>query len=134
MTLIEHPKPNRVQRHRTRGWRKPQGAIIVDRTTRYGNPWPVDTSADPARGHTVAVDAYRRWLRGDGPDLQIRGRRVYDRRWILAHIRELAGHQLCCACPPEMACHADVLAQLASEHQGADAPIMAKESMKGVIR
>jgi hypothetical protein len=30
--------PERIQRHRTRGWRMPEGAIYVGRPTMFGNP------------------------------------------------------------------------------------------------
>lgn len=114
MTTTEHPKPPRVQRQRTRAWRKPAAAVIVDRTTRYGNPWPVPTGSDASRRHAVAVDAYRRWLSGEHPDTQTRGLRVDDRRWILAHVHELAGRPLCWTCPPEMSCHADAFTRLSN--------------------
>lgn len=29
--------PKRIQRKRIKGWRKPIGAVIVDRTTNWGN-------------------------------------------------------------------------------------------------
>lgn len=31
--------PDRIQRKRAEGWRKPEGAVIVDRSTRWGNPF-----------------------------------------------------------------------------------------------
>lgn len=34
-------KPKRIQRKRSKGWRKPENAIIIDRTSRYGNPFKV---------------------------------------------------------------------------------------------
>lgn len=34
--------PQRIQRRRVRGWRKPDGCVIVDRTSRYGNPYKVE--------------------------------------------------------------------------------------------
>jgi hypothetical protein len=33
--------PRRIQLHRTKGWRKPPGAVIVARPTRRGNPYNV---------------------------------------------------------------------------------------------
>ena len=40
--------PQRIQRHRRKGWRKPEGAVIVDRTSRYGNPYRVGVDAHAA--------------------------------------------------------------------------------------
>lgn len=31
-------QPRRIQRHRTKGWRMPEGAIYVGRPTKWGNP------------------------------------------------------------------------------------------------
>jgi hypothetical protein len=33
--------PQRIQLRRTKGWRKPEGAIVVSRPTRWGNPYTV---------------------------------------------------------------------------------------------
>lgn len=33
--------PKRIQRKRTKGWRPPENAVCVDRTSRYGNPHTV---------------------------------------------------------------------------------------------
>lgn len=103
--------PKRIQRRRTKGWSKPDNAVIVDRTSRFGNPfrigWPGITS------RTQGIAAYRQWLAGTGPQ-------VYhfpvalDRRWVREHLHELAGRDLCCPCPPGEPCHADVLLELAN--------------------
>ena len=36
-----HSAPKRIQRHRTKGWRMPEGAIYVGRPTIWGNPYRV---------------------------------------------------------------------------------------------
>ncbi len=52
--------PKRIQLSRARGWRMPPGAVKVDRSTRFGNPYRVGVEArDPAH----AVELYRDWLR-----------------------------------------------------------------------
>jgi hypothetical protein len=56
--------PQRIQRKRTAGWRKPAGAVCVTRPSVYGNPFKV---AVPYCGPTIrqantaaeAVDAFR---------------------------------------------------------------------------
>ena len=47
------------------------------------------------------------------------------RRWLLSRSdlvekarRELAGHDLCCWCDPEQACHADTLIEVANSRPG----------------
>lgn len=39
--------PKRIQLQRVKGWRKPEGAIVVSRPTRWGNPF---VYRDPSRG------------------------------------------------------------------------------------
>jgi len=47
MTASAACVPRRLQRRRTRGWRKPAGSVIVDRTSRWGNPFAVGRPAGP---------------------------------------------------------------------------------------
>jgi hypothetical protein len=41
--------PQRIQLHRTGGWRKPEGAIVVARPNRWGNPYAYRTHTALAR-------------------------------------------------------------------------------------
>lgn len=123
--------PARIQRRRTKGWRKPDGAVIVDRTSAFGNPFRVDgpwvvapdgaawQRGDGAGARRHAVVRYRRWLNGIGPDVYTTGRRTYDRSALLAALPELAGRDLVCPCPAPLPgepdhCHATVLLELAN--------------------
>jgi hypothetical protein len=89
-------QPSRVQLRRTKGWKKPDGAISVARPHEWGNPFKVGVHAVDA---TEAVQLYRRWLPGTR---------------LLYQISELSGHDLMCFCPLDQACHADVLLELAN--------------------
>ncbi|MFI5615394.1 DUF4326 domain-containing protein [Amycolatopsis sp. NPDC051903] len=82
-------RPTRVCRQRTRGWRKPPGAAIIDRNHSLGNPFTVAAalaagdvdSADEAP--MVCREQYRRWITGavpNQPDVLGCGRRTVDRR------------------------------------------------------
>ncbi|WP_239029233.1 DUF4326 domain-containing protein [Pseudonocardia acidicola] len=89
-------RPRRIQLRRTKGWRKPAGAIVVARPGRWGNPFSV-----VELGRAEAIAAHRRWL--------------LSRPELLAAVRrELAGHDLACWCPLTEACHADTLIELAN--------------------
>jgi hypothetical protein len=88
--------PKRVQQQRTKGWRKPDGAISVARPHKWGNPFKVGVHAVDA---AEAVRLYRQWL----PDTDL-----YQR------LSELAGHDLMCFCPLDRPCHADVLLELSN--------------------
>lgn len=107
--------PERIQRKRTKGWRKPDGAIVVSRPAKWGNPYRVS----PGLTAQGAVWRYR-----DLIDLAARGVVVAELRgvdpWtdsdILATIRrELRGHDLVCWCPLDQPCHADVLLAIANQ-------------------
>lgn len=122
--------PQRIQLRRRRGWRKPAGAIVVARPSRWGNPFRVwyhngwqacwyrreqrllvpfpVLCRDEPDARAVAVDAYRHAMR-DGWE----GLPTAD------DIREhLAGHDLACWCPDDV-CHATVLLAVAN---GLDLP------------
>ncbi|GAB3251765.1 DUF4326 domain-containing protein [Kineosporia babensis] len=100
--------PERIQRRRVRGWRLPANATIVDRTSRWGNPFRVsDLTAwgvPAGRARAEAVKRFGDWLDGtDWHDVE-EGRRMF----ILNNIHELAGRDLACTCPlDELPCHAN---------------------------
>jgi len=89
--------PIRRQRSRHKGARLPEGAIVVTRPTKWGNPHPLEL------GRAQAVRRYRHDL--------FAGRlrvTVEDVK------RELRGHDLACYCPLDEPCHADVLLRIAN--------------------
>jgi hypothetical protein len=117
---MDESAPARIQRLRTKGWRMPPGAVYVRRPTRWGNRWRAeavdgvgwcctDTSTslivqarDAADAHDLAVAHYRAWIKEDTTGLADAAR------------AELRGKPLCCYCPPHLACHADVLIEIAN--------------------
>ncbi|WP_051777653.1 DUF4326 domain-containing protein [Streptomyces violaceorubidus] len=125
--------PQRVQRKRSPGWRA-GAALIVDRSSRYGNPWRIiddhillhpDGITQPfgssEEARAAASSHYRAWLHGTGPDTWKVGRKTFDRRRVLADLWRLKDRDLACTCPlPEVGrpdfCHASVL------HEYADHP------------
>lgn len=105
--------PERIRLRRAAGWRKPPGAVVVARPSRWGNPFPLeevraehpDLPDHELRG--IAVGRFRAMVEGDAD-----GRGGYP---ALADIRaELAGRDLACWCPLDGPCHADVLLALAN--------------------
>jgi hypothetical protein len=88
----------RIQLRRIRGWRKPAGAVVVSRPSKWGNPFRVGVDGDAA----WCAAAYRRAL--------LAGELVVTLEDVR---RELAGRDLACWCPPGAPCHADVLLALA---------------------
>lgn len=99
--------PERIQRQRTKGWRKPAAVVNVCRPCDWSNPFRVGDALDlgPARGivtitQQLAVELFRAWVFENGWEDQIRN--------------ELHGQDLMCWCPPWEPCHADVLLELAN--------------------
>lgn len=110
--------PERIQLRRTKGWRKPEGAIVVARPSRWGNPFTIAMAIEAGYDNPrrACVSHYRAWLEmhpyyNDAYDAD---RTTFDRTWIHEHIGELRGHDLACWCSLDQPCHADVLLELAN--------------------
>lgn len=130
--------PKRLQRSRKRGWRKPENAVIVDRTSRWGNPFKLV-------GDQIYINASHRrkildpwvWLcLGDEEKLlslykmvvtgaaeKVDFRVVVDSLDDISHwvehfqkqdLSELKGKDLICFCALDKPCHADVLIEVVS--------------------
>lgn len=109
--------PQRIQLRRVRGWRMPENTVKVDRSTRWGNPWPVGEwgplgrKAPDAEG---AVGLFRAMLE----DPEMRAAAGYP-----ADLSPLRGLHLACWCPlpapgrPDH-CHAAVLLVVANAPTG----------------
>lgn len=95
--------PHRIRLSRAAGWRKPEGAVVVARPTKWGNP---HLSHDQVT-RAVAVQQYRETLQ-QRPDLLRMAR------------AELRGRDLACWCPLDQPCHADVLLEYANDPATAD--------------
>ncbi|MFI5736115.1 DUF4326 domain-containing protein [Kribbella sp. NPDC051587] len=116
-------RPTRIQQRPTPGWATPEGSVMVDRSSRWGNPFRTDdllgegAASTQAEARTVAVHRFGRWLDGEGPDEYAVGtHRSVSRSWMRAHLEELIGKVLVCTCPmDEFPCHADELARRAAE-------------------
>lgn len=120
--------PERVQLRRTKGWRKPEGAIVVSRPGLYGNPFRVGTVVDVYRysddgwvrveveDRAVARDLYREWLTTPPEIVRAGGwfSREHHHIRTLLDLGELRGRDLACWCPAGEPCHADVLLEIAN--------------------
>lgn len=115
-------EPKRIQLRRTKGWRKPEGAIVVARPTVWGNSW---TARDIGELYGVGIVAGRamaaakfadEWSVVLSSDNDIRHRLGYPESAHIVDIivDQLGGHDLACWCPLDQPCHADVLLDLAN--------------------
>lgn len=96
-------EPTRVQLSRRKGWRMPENTLKVDRTTRWGNPFPIGKEGPLGR---VAPDAagavgfFEDMLR----DPEMRQAAGYP-----SDLSPLRGKSLACWCRMGTPCHADTL-------------------------
>lgn len=93
--------PFRVQRRRTKGWRKPENTVCVDRTTKWGNPFKADWP-EGGKDRAWAASAFRGYYHD-------------DTEYRAAAARELRGKNLACFCSLDGPCHADVLLEWAND-------------------
>ena len=77
----------------------PANTVKVDRSTKWGNPWPIAQSG----GCEAAIAKFKAWLYS----LDIA--EIYNYRYALQ------GKNLACWCPLDKPCHADVLLELANK-------------------
>ena len=95
--------PNRIQLKRTKGWRKPDGAVVVSRPSKWGNPFSAANIPDKRYAQQLAVNRYAQWLFVTKDGSKIRKEAL-----------GLRGKDLCCWCKPWFPCHADVLLKIAN--------------------
>ncbi len=89
----------------------PPDAILVDRTTKWGNPFKIGETYIATNPQAIffnitreqSIQLYGAWL-SNRPNGQV----------ILKDIKELEGTDLVCWCAP-LPCHADILLELANK-------------------
>lgn len=119
-------RPRRIQLRRTRGWRKPEGVVVVSRPSRWGNPYRVER-VGPVwnvlhEGRTLAACDSLRQARVEAVQLFERdlastlsgsdGHAAEDA--LRERLAALAGREVACWCPVGEPCHGDVLLTLAN--------------------
>ena len=126
--------PRRVQISRQRGSRMEPGAVKVDRSTRWGNPYIVREERDLQRRRVFVVRGVPR----AGSIIECGAFEVEEKARAAAVLlfeaalrnpgglvrfteedvrRELRGRVLACWCDPLERCHADVLLRIANEDE-----------------
>lgn len=114
----------RIRLSRQKGWRKPEGVVVVARPTRWGNPYAIDRWGRERAIRLFDATAHGVWdpsLLAGCDDEQVAVARGEHDAWLGrlgAHPLELiprvlGGHDLACWCRLDQACHADVLLRIA---------------------
>lgn len=109
--------PERVQLKRTKGWRMPEGAVKVDRTTIYGNPYRA--GGEYIERYTASYRAVYSKVRDQAHAVELFRRDISRRYWGSldfgpTDVARLRGKDLACWCRPGEPCHADVLLEFAN--------------------
>jgi hypothetical protein len=109
--------PERFQLSRVKAYRKPHGAIVVARPSRWGNPWKAG-APHPVHGWPMSRD--------EAAEVFGMAAGAADRRgmWVpclpdsypsVEEIRaELRGKDVACWCPLSVSCHGDHLLAVAA--------------------
>lgn len=125
--------PKRIQLRRTKGWRKPDGAIVVSRPSKWGNPFRVgskliegtpmeylriveDTAAKMGilkYDHVLAAGEAVALFRVIA-EREFRLHREY-RGELGWNPEDLRGRDLVCYCGLDRPCHADILLEMANQ-------------------
>lgn len=104
--------PQRIQRRRAKGWRKPENTVSVTRPGPFGNPFVV--GVDGSAGKCVELFAA---LMAGYVALTCKATiqaQEDARRRILKNLHKLRGKNLMCYCAIGKPCHADVLLAIAN--------------------
>jgi len=137
--------PYRVQLSRKKGWRKPENTVVVARPSKWGNPFTIGSFKQVRGGRrefsvnlmlgaqpyiqfehnarTIAVEEFRRLMALPRPiDPRDLPWWLIERQTVMIdNLNTLRGKNLACWCPltdadgNRVACHADVLLEIANE-------------------
>lgn len=102
-------RPIRVQLSRSKGWRMPVNTVKVDRSTKWGNPFPIKSVPEYLSPAAWVVLQYGYWI--DGLDHFEGKPKPPTHDEIRAALR---GKNLACWCPIGSPCHADILLRIAN--------------------
>lgn len=122
----------RIQLRRVKGWRLPAGALKVDRTTRWGNPFVVGVHGNAARCVELFARLCCGWFTISVDVACVRKQKAFMEH-LKAHRQELQGKALACWCRLDAPCHADVLRRVGSGNRMgmSELPSLRSEALVG---
>ena len=128
--------PKRIQLSRRKGYRKPAGAVVVSRPSKWGNPFKPSTLFgdvpaillhtinihNPHTGREIGIDVclqlYRAWVQREYTNGNLDLSNLHGKDlacWCKLCEQHADGKPLGVDCPDCQPCHADVLLRLANE-------------------
>jgi hypothetical protein len=108
--------PIRIQRKRTKGWKKPENTVYVGRGTKYGNPFIVGTEVHQMWFKIFhGIDVLKYFVR-EYPINTEDAVYLYE-KYVLPglDVSRLKDKNLMCFCPLDNPCHVDPLIKKANE-------------------
>lgn len=114
--------PQRIQLRRTKGCRKPKGAVVVARPTKWGNPFRAGEVVTVPEWYVIGFPSQVPYASTTSVECRsvehsVALFRVYAINRLVSGpewLSELRGKDLCCWCGLDKKCHADVLLELAN--------------------
>lgn len=116
--------PKRIQLRRTKGWRKPEGTIVVARPSKWGNPYRIEKR--DGTHPWVVMSSFKDHILGaheTKAEAAAQAVEVYELQTGVMGVYELdlndvratlGGRDLACWCPLDQPCHADWLLTIAN--------------------
>ena len=137
--MLAEGNSTRVQRERTKGWKMPENTVYVGRPSKWGNPFKI--VADTIYINVFHRRSYDKWtflcdgknidyvvwlysllFRNDEQWLNYESLfknhldfKYWQNHFSKLDISELKGKNLACFCPQNLACHVDILLEIANQ-------------------
>jgi len=107
----------RIQLRRTKGWRMPPNTMIVDRRTKWGNPFKVGVVVTDEKIFEDTMFGEVDEILINNTEEAVESYEILIKELIELEkldLSEITGKNLACWCGLDKPCHADILLQLAN--------------------
>ena len=91
--------PKRIQRRRTKGWKKPPNTVDITLNSKWGNPFVIGKDGDRHED----CEKYKKLML------------TYRNHFCRIIVSELKGKNLMCYCKLDEECHGDFLLKIAND-------------------
>ena len=91
-----------------------ESVILIDRSTPWGNPFIIGVNGNRDEVCNIYESWLERWIKYKEESNILIGIRIFNNKWVMAHVKELRGKDLVCWCSPSR-CHGNILIELANK-------------------